>query len=181
MAKVTFTKLGLKEDKHTVEVMLGNIPIEVKQYLPINDKLGIITDVINQARDENNFANPMKLNMFLALEVIFNYTNISFTDKQKEDLIKLYDILASNGVIKTIYNCIPAEELNTLSNGLYDSVGHIYSYYNSVRGIMEDLSKDYNNLSFDLNKINEEVRDPNTLKLLKDIAPYIAPTANDLG
>ena len=43
--------------------------------------------------DNNNFANPVKLNVFLRLEIIFNYTNISFTDKQKEDLVKLYDIL----------------------------------------------------------------------------------------
>ncbi|WP_291627863.1 hypothetical protein [Clostridium sp.] len=40
--------------------------------------------------------------MFLELGIIEYYTNISFTEKQKEDVVKLYDILQSNDIIAKI-------------------------------------------------------------------------------
>ena len=102
MAKVAFTKLGLKKKDEVKTVNINNNVIEVKQYLPINEKLELIGRVLNQAADDNNFSNPVKLEVFTALEIVFTYTNISFTDKQKEDLIKLYDILESNNIFNLI-------------------------------------------------------------------------------
>jgi hypothetical protein len=42
------------------------------------------------------------------LAIVFNYTNLTFTDKQKEDLYKLYDLLMSSDFIaelKKQVNC----------------------------------------------------------------------------
>ena len=81
MAKIAFTKLGLTKaaESATKTVEINGQPIEVKQYLPINEKLVLIGNVLNQSADENNFANPIKLDVFTSLEVVFAYTNISFT------------------------------------------------------------------------------------------------------
>ena len=78
--------------------------------------------------DDNNFANPVKLNVFLHLEIIFNYTNISFTDKQKEDLVKLYDILESNHIFTTVIDALPEEEYNTLVDNLFECADNLYHY-----------------------------------------------------
>ena len=61
MAKVAFTKLGLKRKDEVKTVNINNNVIEVKQYLPINEKLELIGRVLNQAADDNNFSNPIKL------------------------------------------------------------------------------------------------------------------------
>lgn len=169
MSKIAFSKLNLKESKEINTISISNNHVEVKCYLPINDKLGLISDVINQARDNNNFPNPVKLAMFFGLEVVFNYTNISFTDKQKEDLVKLYDNLNSNGIITLIMEAIPSEEINNLEESLYDCAYAIYDYDNSVRGILDALQTDYKNLEFDIDSLRAKIADPENLALLKAI------------
>ena len=80
MAKVSFTKLGLKKKEEIKNITINDQVIEVKQYLPISDKINIITNVIENSADDNNFANPVKVEVFANLEIMYAYTNISFTD-----------------------------------------------------------------------------------------------------
>ena len=42
MAKVSFTKLGLKKNEEVGILHINEQDIEVKQYLPINEKLELI-------------------------------------------------------------------------------------------------------------------------------------------
>jgi hypothetical protein len=51
MAKISFTKLGLKVNQEIKTIEYNGQIIEVKQYLPIQDKLQLISDIINQAMD----------------------------------------------------------------------------------------------------------------------------------
>jgi len=113
MAKVPFSKLGLKKAKEDIKTIEFNgIEIAVKQYLPIDDKLGFVANVISNAADGNRFYNPIKLEAFITLEVLFRYTNLSFTETQQKDLSKLFDIVVSNGLAKVIMDAIPKDELD---------------------------------------------------------------------
>ena len=47
MAKPTFAKFGLKVDQSVKKVVFNEQEFEVKQYLPIEEKLTIISDIIN--------------------------------------------------------------------------------------------------------------------------------------
>ena len=60
---------------------------------------------------ENGAYNEFKLNLYFELNLVYMYTNISFTDKQKEDPAKLYDLLYSTGIVKTILDNIPENRL----------------------------------------------------------------------
>ena len=64
MAKISLTKLGLKVNQDIKNVEFNEQIIEVKQYLPVNEKLELISNVINLAHDENNFSNPVKVSIF---------------------------------------------------------------------------------------------------------------------
>ena len=86
MAKIGFTKLSLKRKNEVKTITINNNQIEIKQYLPVNEKLDLIARVINGAHDQNNFPNPIKIEVIGTLEMIMAYTNISFTEKQKEDI-----------------------------------------------------------------------------------------------
>ena len=113
MAKVSFSKLNLKKVNNEVKtVKFNDIDIEVKQYLPIDDKLGFAANVISNAADGNRFYNPIKLEAFMTLEVLFRYTNLSFTEAQQKDLSKLFDIVVSNGLAKVVMDAIPKDELD---------------------------------------------------------------------
>ena len=167
MAKVSFTKLGLKKNEDVGILHINEQDIEVKQYLPINEKLELISSVINSAADENNFSNPVKENVFLTLEILYHYTNINFTDKQKEDPVKLYDLVVSSGLVNKVTDLIPEEELDEVINGVAQSVKAIYTYRNSVLGILESISQDYSTLNLDATEIQQKLADPDNMALLK--------------
>lgn len=169
MAKIGFTKLSLKRKNEVKTITINNNQIEIKQYLPVNEKLELITRVINGAHDQNNFPNPIKIEVIGTLEMIMAYTNISFTEKQKEDIPKLYDLLEENGVIKDIISQIPEDEYNFIIDGINKTVDAVYTYNNSVLGILESVSQDYSNLDFDIQKLQNDIANPENLKLVKEV------------
>lgn len=169
MSKVTFTKLQLKRINQEKEFTYNDQVITVKQYLPFQEKLSLIERVLNAAGDEYNFTNPLKLDMFLSLEIIFTYTNISFTEKQKEDFVKLFDLLDENKIIEKVISLIPEEEYKTLLDGVYELSENIYKYQTSALGILDTINRDYSNLNLEASEIQQKLNDPNNLTLLKDI------------
>lgn len=169
MAKVSFTKLGLKISQEIKTLEFNEQDIEIKQYLPINEKLELMSNVINSAADGNNFANPVKTKMFMMLEIMYHYTNINFTDKQKEDPAKLYDTLLSSGLMAKILDLIPADEYDAINFGVADSTSAVYAYQNSVLGILDTVTQDYSNLNLDASEIQQKIADPKNMALLKDV------------
>lgn len=169
MAKVPFTKLGLTKNSEVNTFQWKDQTIEVKKYLPISDKLELIAAVINQSQDSNNFMNPAKVQVFFALEVVFRYTNINFTEKQKEDIPKLYDLLTNSGFIAKVIDTMDNEEYNDLAKWVWESCDNVYKYRNSVYGILDAISKDYSELDLDASKIAAEIGDPNSLQLIKEV------------
>ena len=174
MAKVPFTKLGLTKNQEVKNVEWGEYVIEVKQYLPINEKLNLISNVINAAHDENNYSNPVKVDVYTALEIMYAYTNINFTDKQKEDVTKLYDLIVSSGLYAKVLEAIPSNEHCNLLNAIKKSIDAIYAYQNSVMGILDTINSDYSNLNLNASEIQKKLADPNNMELLRDILTKLA-------
>lgn len=171
MAKLGFTKLGLKPNNEIKMVEFNGQEIEIKQYLPIEEKLDLITNVINLSTDEKNtFTNPIKIKVYMALEIIEKYSNISFTEKQKENPTKLYDLMSGNGLVKTIIDALPSIEYDEILNGIEESVKAFDNYKNSIMNILDSLSKDYSNIDLDLSTIQEKITDPEALATIKQLA-----------
>ena len=170
MAKVSFTKLGLKKNEDVEIVEWNEQKIEVKQYLPIEEKLDLVTKIINDSIDTNNFYNPAKIYIFTILNTILYYTNINLTDKQKEDVAKTYDLLVSSGLSVKIFEQINPYEYNQIKSWVLETVQSIYSYAQSVLGILETVNNDYKDADFNAEQIqNKLTNNPEELKLLKDI------------
>lgn len=169
MAKVSFTKLGLTKNQEVKIVNWNGQDIEVKQYLPVNEKLTLISNVLNNAHDENNFSNPVKVNLFTTLEIMYAYTNINFTDKQKEDPVKLYDLLSGSKLYDKIVENIPVEEYLNVVNGIDETIDAVYTYRNSVMGILDTISNDYSNLNLDASEIQKKLADPENMELLRSV------------
>lgn len=167
--KPTFAKLGLKINNEVNTVIINDQEITVKQYLPVNEKLALIGDVIEQAADNNNFANPVKLEVFTKLEIVFNYTNLTFTEKQKEDLVKLYDTLESNNVFNQIMAAMDELELKTIVESIEECAKAVYTYKNSVLGLLDTIGQDYGDLSVGASEIQAKLADEDNLALLKNV------------
>lgn len=169
MAKLAFSKLGLKPNNDIVNIHFNEQIIEVKQYLPVEEKLDLISFVLEASHDQNNFSNPVKVQVYTALKMIEKYTNITFTEKQKENPTKLYDTLSGNGLIEKIVAAIPQEEYDVLIKAIYDTIDAVYKFQNSVLGILETIKTDYSGLSLEADEIQKALGDPENLTLLKDI------------
>jgi len=171
VAQITYTKLGIKPVVDEIKVIdwAPEVKIEVRQYLPLQKKLEVLTNIINASTDDNGFYNSAKIDFNKTLEIIFAYTNIKFTDKQKEDPMKLYDSFYSNGLAKEIFNLIPERELNWFDKHTCITIDKIYEYRNSVYGILDALNTDYSNLNFDVDKLKNALANDEGVDFLKDI------------
>ena len=172
MAKIAFSKLGLTKDKldefQTVE--FNDQTVEVKQYLPIAEKAELISRVLNNSVDDNaGYYNNLKLDMWLALEIVYAYSNINFTEKQKQDPMKLYDLLSSNKLLNLIIGLVPESEFYYLTKVTHELATAIYTYRNSALGILDSIGRDYSNLNFDATEIQKKLADPENLTLLKNV------------
>jgi hypothetical protein len=81
MAKLPFSKLGAKLDTNITMIPWGEYNIEVCGYLPLSEKTEMVSKIINKSSDNNGYYNPFKVKMYLTLETIYHYTNLSFTEK----------------------------------------------------------------------------------------------------
>ena len=169
MAKVSFSKLGLKINNEVVNIHFNDQVIEVKQYISVNDKLKLISEVINNTIDEHSFCNPIKVKVYLALGILDYYTNINFTEKQKEDPVKLYDCFQSSKLLHQICNVIPEEEFNDLTEGTWDSINAIYTYNNSAMGILDNVGTNYKNLDFDVETLRQKLGNEDSIEFLKEV------------
>ncbi len=169
MAKIPFTKLALTKNIDVASFDWNEQTVEVKQYLPIQEKLELIASVLNQCQDENNFINEAKIALFMDLEMVYRYTNINFTEKQKEDPAKLYDLLAGSGFFDDVFTVIPQSEYRSIATWLGKTAEHIYDYRNSIYGILDAISNDYSNLDLDAQKIVDTINNPETMKVLKGV------------
>ena len=171
MAKIAYSKLGLNKmiNKDPRIIDFNGQDIEIIQYLPIEKKLELITDIINQSLDDNNYYNPCRIEIFKTIEIILAYTNLSITEKQKEDVFKLYDSFVASGFAKLVLENIPVEDYNFIYNSVIKTIKNIYKYRNSALGILESISADYSALDLDASEIQQKLNDPNNMDLLRAV------------
>ena len=175
MAKVAFSKFGLKPNSEIKTITWGGQDIEIIQYLPIQKKLGLIGRVISQAHEQDaNYSNPVKIEVYAALEILFEYTNITFTEKQKEDIPKLYDIVYSSGLWQAIVDAMPIDELDIIMNGIENSIEAIYKYQNSALGIIDLLKGDMETIdNIDVEGMKQSLAEIAESPLIKEIVPLL--------
>lgn len=174
MAKVPFSKLQASVDGGASSCFYYNkagdeVYYEVKHYLPFAEKLELVERIINQSVDNNGFYNPMRVKLFMVLEITFAYTNLSFTEKMKEDPFKLYDILVSTGIFTDIIDCIREKDWSEIQENVWATIKNIYDYKNSIMGILENISTDYSGLSLDAAEIQQKLAEGNGVEFLKDV------------
>lgn len=171
MAKVPFSKLGLKVNSDITVITFNDYDIEVNRYLPFKEKTELASNIINYSVDDNGFYNPLKVKLYMVLEVVYAYTNLTFTPKMKEDPFKLYDALVSSGLFEQIVHAIDPSDWAAIQKDVWDTIENIYNYRNSAMGILEMISTDYSNLQLNAENITDKLLNPESLSTLKALAP----------
>lgn len=165
MAKVAFSTLKLKQNKDVKTFKFADKEIEVLQYLPASDKYDLIMSTLQECYVDNVYNEFLK-EVYFNLNIVFMYTNLTFTDKQKEDMTELYDILDSNEFFNMVIENIPKEEYEFLVLSMEEIQTAMERYEQSIAGA---LAKGFNVLpqaveatmtamkDFDINQYKEVV------------------------
>lgn len=169
MAKITYAKLALTPNKEIKSFEYNGQTVEVIQYMPLEKKLDILTSIINNSGDDKGFYNRAKIEFNVILECVFGYTNITFTEKQKADRMKLYDAIVGSGFWNEVMKVLPEDEFDWYVRMVYFTIDKIYEYRNSVYGILDAMSTDYKGLEFDAEKLAQDIGNPENAAFLKEV------------
>lgn len=158
MAKVPFTKLYTKEDLGKVKTFTWNEQeIEVKQYLPIEEKLDIMGNLLETCLNDHTILNPLEISSNLDVLMVMHYTNISFTEIQKgKNAIVTYNILKEIGLIDSIKSYIPKSEL-LLLDSIYEILENSMKYLNSLPVLIDNIIEKGKNNQIDLQALKDEI------------------------
>lgn len=142
MAEIKYSDLKLKTDNSIKIFKWNGKDIELKNYIPIEDKYDIVMISLQKAFEDGIY-NSIKLDMYFHLNLIYMYSNIVFTDVEREDESKLYDEMQSSGFIDEFLKNINAKEYKELQETV-EEIGGLRMKYNStaasvIRSLINDL------------------------------------------
>ena len=142
-----FSDLNFKLYEATNQIQLTpdeDSVVNILKYLPVDDKNDLINLTLQNSL-ENGVYNRVKMNMYFRLYIVYMYTDLEFSDTEKDDPSILFDILESNGIIDAVLNNMEKEELRTLNDWLFDTMESKAKYNNTIasviHGFIEELPK----------------------------------------
>lgn len=153
MNKISYTNLKLKLNTEVNTFDFNGNQIEVLKYLPLEDKYDLINLSLQSAKEDVIY-DSIKLEAYFHLYIVILYTNINFTEKQKEDKIKLYDMLKSNGLIDKVLENMEEEEYTFLCESLNQKEQDILNYQNTITGLINNIIE---NLPINANEMQKIV------------------------
>lgn len=168
MAKVSYANLKLKTKEEIKEFDFNGSKIEVLQYLPLQDKIDLIDITCQKAREDRLYS-PIKIDAYFHLHLVYLYTNLTFTEKQREDEYKLYDCLMSNGLIDGVLMNMNKKEYESLLNLLNQKIEDELKYNTTAAAILNQLITDLPKNAEAAKKIMDEF-DPKKYQAVVDFA-----------
>lgn len=138
---ISYANLKLKVSNITKNFKFQDNEIEVFQYLPMSDKYDLVMITLQKSAEEMIY-NPIKLDMYFHLHLVYMYSNLNFTQKQKEDEEKIYDCLKSNGLLDLILQHIPETEYQELLHFIEELIEVKYKHSLSAAGMVEKIIGD---------------------------------------
>ncbi len=138
---MNYKDLNLKINKNINIAKIGDLEIEVLQYLPIEDKIDLI-QIALQKSEENGIYNEMKLDMYFNLYLVYMYSNLEFTDEEKANEFDLYNELWSNNVIIAIIGAMEDSEYNSLLDYLESMKRANVKYRNGAAALLQTFIQD---------------------------------------
>jgi len=163
-----FNDMNVSINKALKVIKVNGKDVAVKQYLPAADKNAILEIAMQQA-DQGTILNTFALDAIFHTYLVIKYTDIEFEPEVKEDILGLYDLLESNGIIDAVVAAIPKDEYDSLKEYLLEMVDNYLTYRNSARALVEQLSFFAPNAAEKLKEVTENF-DVDKLKQVVQIA-----------
>jgi len=115
--------------------------IKVLKYLPIEDKFDLIMIAL-QKSVTNGIYNPIRLQTFFELNIMYLYTDILFEVEERVDEGVLYDKIKTSGLLGKVMENIEESEMLELSHFLSECLELEKNYRNSAAAIVSKIVDD---------------------------------------
>ena len=139
---MNLNSLNLQTTSPTTTITINDQQINILNYLPVSDKVDLIEITLQKAEMENHLYNQTLLDIFFDLNILYLYTDIEFSDEDREDELKLYDILETNGVIEEVVKNMNEDEYNYLRNTLMIQKGNRMRYRTTAAAAIQSFIQD---------------------------------------
>ena len=169
MAKVHFGKLDLNVNKEVETFDWNGQVIEVKQYLPVEEKLKLINKIINETADDKMYFNPARQEVFRIINIFLAYTNISVTETQMKDIGKFYDMIVSSGLWTKVREYLDSDEYAFIDNNIWLTINKIEAHDNSVYGILENINSQYGDVQESVQQLLTDISESKDIELVSEI------------
>ncbi len=161
MAKTPFSKLKTKVSQEVIQVSIpdSDVILDVLTYLPQTTKAAFIGFVVENSIDQTTgCSSPLRLDTWFSIALAKYYGQITFTEKQLEDVGKVYDILQSNNVFNAIADAIPDEEYNYIKNCTEQTAADVARYNTSAAGIIGAMRSESGDLGAQLDEMMKRIQ-----------------------
>ena len=141
------------------EVRIFNNPdsvIEVKQYIPILDKIGFTSGIAKGCinREDGLFiVNNSSKKIAFSNAIIENYTNLTLPKVEGESGIEAFDLISRSGILDVVLENIPEKELSTLHELLENKITEERDKYNQENRLENIIKKGVDGLLYTLENL----------------------------
>lgn len=138
---MNYSDLSLKKNIETNSFKWNDKEINILKYLPIDDKYDIVMITIQKAFEDGIY-NPIKLDLYFHLNLVYLYTDLDFTPEEREAETKLYDEMKSSGFLDEFLKNIDPNDYKEMQEDIENIVDLSLKYKTSAASVMRNFIND---------------------------------------
>ena len=136
-----YKELGLSKVDTKTSFDWNGKKVFVNGFLPVDAKYDIVMITLQKAF-ENGIYNPIKLDVFFHLNLVYMYTDIEFSVEDREDEFKLYDEMRTTGFMDEFLKHINPNEYQEMQEDI-DNISELrFAYNTTAASILRDFIED---------------------------------------
>ena len=141
MAELNYSDLGINKITTTNSFEWNGKEVKIVDYLSIDDKYDIVMITLQKSLEEGIY-NPIKLDIYFHLNLVYAYSNIIFSDEDREDEEKLYDELLISGFMIDFLKHIDVKEYAEMQDYIEKISTLKMQYSNTAASVIKKLVDD---------------------------------------
>lgn len=161
------TKPNMDSVENTSILNFKDVEITIRKKITIDEVMKMTSYILSEAEDERmSYFHPVRFNVLFVNAIIEFYTDIEIPEDMT--IADVYDMVIDSGLYTMVREHIE-DDVDGLFMVISKTAKEIYAYRSSLVGIMEKVTNDYSALTLDSEQIKENLNNPESLELLRNI------------
>ena len=141
MAELNYTDLNINKVINTNSFKWNEKEVEIVDYISFEDKYDVVMITLQKSL-ENGIYNPMKLDMYFHLNLVYMYSNLVFSADDRADEPKLYDEMLSSGFMDEFLRHIDIKDYTEMLDYIEKLTSLKTQYSNTAAVVIQKLVDD---------------------------------------